>query len=133
MSQLLTEATVQEIQLELIRRTKFNAFEGEKVADSLLRHRSLWVAAVMESAYGSGIHNLSGAGLLKLRDLPLNIWHVDTLYVLTADTESAHRLVYHIEQEGWGEEIQFIDSENEVQRALGGGEAGQAIVSVWWD
>ena len=53
--------------------------------------------------------------------------------MLTADRQSAHQLVYHIEQEGWGEEVQVIDSENEVQRALGGGEEGQAIVSVWWD
>lgn len=34
MSQLLTEATVQEIQLELIRHTQFNAFDGKKVVAS---------------------------------------------------------------------------------------------------
>lgn len=133
MSQLLTEATVQEIQLELIRRTQFNAFDGEEVVDSLQRHRPLWLAAVMESSYGSGIHHLSGAGLLKLRDLPLNIWHVDTLYLLTESAQRAHELARIIEEEGWGEEIQVIEGELEVQRALGGGEPGHAIVSVWWD
>ncbi|MEZ4732179.1 MAG: hypothetical protein R3E79_34105 [Caldilineaceae bacterium] len=133
MSPLLTEATVQEIQLELIRRTQFNAFDGKKVVASLLRHRALWIAAVMESSYGSGIHHLSGAGLLKLRDLPLNVWHVDTLYVLTEDAQRAHQFARLIEEEGWGQEVQVIDDEREVQRALGGGEPGQAIVSVWWD
>jgi hypothetical protein len=38
---LLRDATVQKIQLELIRRTSFNALEGEKVFASLLRHRDL--------------------------------------------------------------------------------------------
>ncbi|MCE7987509.1 MAG: hypothetical protein DYG89_40605 [Caldilinea sp. CFX5] len=133
MSQLLTEATVQEIQLELIRRIQFNAFDGEEVVDSLQRHRNLWLAAVMESSYGSGIHHLSGAGLLKLRDLPLNIWHVDTLYVLMENAQKAHEFARIIDEEGWGEEIQIIEDENEVQRALGGGEPGHAIVSVWWD
>lgn len=87
----------------------------------------------MDSSYGSGISRWIGAGLLKLRDLPQNVWHVDTLYVLTPDAHGAHRLAAVIEEEGWGEEVQVHDKEDAVQRALGGGEPGQAIVSAWWD
>jgi hypothetical protein len=47
--QSLIDATVQEIQLELIRRTKFNAFDGERVMASLLRHRELWMAVLLDS------------------------------------------------------------------------------------
>ena len=35
---------MQEIQLELLRRTSFNALDGERVADSLVRHRDLWLS-----------------------------------------------------------------------------------------
>ena len=45
-SLLLREASVQEIQLELLRRTRFNALDGERVCASLLKHCGLWVAAV---------------------------------------------------------------------------------------
>ena len=46
-SLLLREATVQEIQLELIRRTRFNAFDGERilVANEGGASASLWKAA----------------------------------------------------------------------------------------
>jgi hypothetical protein len=44
-SLLLREATVQEIQLELIRRTRFNAFDGERIYASLRKHRAHWQAA----------------------------------------------------------------------------------------
>ena len=38
---LLRHATVQDIQLELLRRTKFNALDGERIVASLLKHRDL--------------------------------------------------------------------------------------------
>ena len=44
----LGDATVQEIQLELIRRTRFNAFDGERVTASLIRHRELWMAVLLD-------------------------------------------------------------------------------------
>jgi hypothetical protein len=38
------------------------------------------------------------------------------------------------EEEEWaGDEIFVYEQEDGVQSALGGGEPGQAIVSVWWD
>ena len=42
----LRDATVQDIQLELLRRTTFNALDGERVRDSLLKHRHLWHAGL---------------------------------------------------------------------------------------
>jgi len=40
-SLLLRQASVQDIQLELLRRTSFNALDGEKVCASLVKHRHL--------------------------------------------------------------------------------------------
>ena len=45
-SALLREASVQDIQFELLRRTRFNALNGERVCASLRKHRRLWIAAL---------------------------------------------------------------------------------------
>lgn len=48
MSQLLSNATVQEIQLELIKRaSRDDAMDGEQVVASLLKHRDLWYLLVI--------------------------------------------------------------------------------------
>ncbi|MBS1251940.1 MAG: hypothetical protein MAG451_00974 [Anaerolineales bacterium] len=44
----LADATVQEIQLELIRRARPGAFAGEKVVASLQTHRDLWEAVMID-------------------------------------------------------------------------------------
>src|SRR5215471_17883930 len=82
----LRDASVQEIQLELLRRTKFNAFDRERVYASLMAHRDLWLAVLLDRP---GVANYAEpglplmSGLIKLRDLPDNIWNADTLYILT--------------------------------------------------
>ena len=133
MPRLLTEATVQEIQLELIRRTQFNAFDGERVAAALMAHRDLWESVLMDRFCFSNAGGLPSAGLIKLRDLADNYWNVDTLYILCPDAASARQLGEMAETEGWGEMVQVHDDEKEVQSALGGTGRPHAIVSVWWD
>ena len=44
----LHTATVQDIQLELIRRRSFHSFDGQAVAELLLQHHDLWESAMME-------------------------------------------------------------------------------------
>ena len=44
----LREATGQDIQLELIRRTRFNMFDGEKICDILNRYRGHWRGALLD-------------------------------------------------------------------------------------
>src|SRR4051812_26193705 len=129
MSKLLTEATVQEIQLELIRRTRYNAFDGERVYAALVRHRELWEAVLMDRP-GLSHGALSAAGLIKLRDLSDNYWNVDTLYILCPDTASARRMADYAESEGRGELVQVHDGRQEVDRALGSAGDGPAIVSI---
>jgi hypothetical protein len=133
MPSLLTEATVQEIQLELIRRTQFNAFDGERVAAALKAHHDLWEAVLMERFGLSQPARLPRAGLIKLRDLAGNYWNVDTLYILCPDAARARQLREIAETEDWGGMVQVHDDEAEVGRALGGSGRPHAIVSVWWD
>src|SRR5438105_6982113 len=88
----LRGATVQEIQLELLRRTSFNALDGERVYASLLKHRDLWLAVLLDRP---GVPNyaepgsLLMSGLIKLRDLPENFWNGDTLFILTQSDSHA--------------------------------------------
>src|SRR5688572_5813879 len=101
---LLKDADIQEIQLELMRRRSFNAFDGPKVVASLQRHRDLWLAAYMDR-FGlcSKDHPdwIPAFSLIKLRDLPHDWWNVDTLCLLTKTIDGARQLAKIAEAEDW--------------------------------
>ena len=120
-SSRLTEATVQEIQLELIRRHQHNYFDGEEVAADLMAHREWWEAVLMDAS----------AGLVKLRDLADNFWNVDTLYILATNERSARRLAELGER--WLADSVAVYDEEETNWELGGGIEQQRLVTMWWD
>ncbi len=62
---MLRDANVQDIQLELIRRSRYNAFDGRKVSNSLLRHRTHWLAVVLDRV------GISHPDLIKRATCPL--------------------------------------------------------------
>lgn len=132
----LSDATAQELQLELIRRTKFNEFDGERVFASLMKHRTLWTATLLDrpgvsAPYGSSL--LLFGGLIKLRDLSQNIWNADTLYILTPSPESARELTRIVESEDWrGDPTVYSDS-GEMTSALGTSREDYGLLTVWWD
>ncbi len=128
---LLHEATVQEIQLELIRRTRPGEFGSERVLADLAAHRDLWEAAMMDSFCFSNPGKLPRIGLIKLRDLPENFWNADSLYILTPDLSSARALA--VIAETWGGMVLVHEDLEDVQSALGGTGRDQAVISVWWD
>jgi hypothetical protein len=132
----LRDASVQDIQLELLRRSRFNAMDGEKVYASLLKHRDLWLAALLDRP---GLPNYAEpgrlliSGLIKLRDLPDDLWNADTLFILTPTRQAAVRLAGIAEKEGWGGEVQVYKDQAEIDRALGTGREDFGLLSVWWD
>jgi hypothetical protein len=132
----LREASVQDIQLELIRRRRFNNYYGEAVYASLLKHRSLWTAVLLDRPgvpnYAEQTHLLMGA-LIKLRDLPQNYWNADTLFILTPSRSEAHELARIAEEEAWGGEIMLHEDLEETDRALGTGRQKYGLLSMWWD
>ena len=136
-SVLLRNATVQEIQLELIRRTKFNAFDGERIHASLMNRRAYWQAVLLDrpglANYVKPRHLLM-SGLIKLRDLDDNIWNADQLFILTAKREQAVQLARIIEEEDWGGEKPIVyDDQEEIDSSLGVGREEYGLLSVWWD
>jgi hypothetical protein len=132
----LRDASVQDIQLELIRRTKFNAMDGERIVASLLVHRDLWLAVLLDR---QGVPNyaqpgrLLTAGLIKLRDLPDNYWNADKLFLLTESRDQARRLAQIADEEDWCGMIQLYENQEELDYALGTGREEYGLLSIWWD
>lgn len=132
-SKPLSEASCQEIQLELIRRRRFNAFDGERVAETLWTHRDLWEAVMMDQVAISNPGHLPVLGMRKLRDLPHDDWNVDTLYILTRNRTNADRLAEIFNSHDWGGMVDVYADHDEVDSALGGAQPKQSVVSIWWD
>ncbi|CAN5363343.1 hypothetical protein BH11PLA2_BH11PLA2_38570 [soil metagenome] len=131
----LTDATVQEIQLELIRRRRFNQFDGQKTHDFLMKHRDLWIGVTMDR-FGYISEKADAAahwGLIKLRDLPGNRWNVDTLVVMTATRDQAHQLAKLIEESDLEADTVEVESEANTGMALGSSPTNRGLVSAWWD
>ena len=114
---LLRNATVQEIQLELIRRTSFNALDGEKVYASLLRNRGLWLACLLDRPglpdYQTP-RQLLTSGLIKLRDLADDFWNADHLFILTETREQARQMKAIIDEEDWGGEVWLTEDQEKI-------------------
>jgi hypothetical protein len=132
----LREASVQDIQLELLRRTDYNALDGEKVYASLMKYRSLWLAVLLDRLgrpnFEKPRHLLSG-GLIKLRDLPDNIWNADTLFILTRTKLQARELAQIVEEEDWGGDSRLHEDQSEIDNTLGTGREEFGLLSIWWD
>jgi hypothetical protein len=108
----------------------------ERVAASLLEHRELWTAALLDRPGAPDYREPGGlliAGLIKLRDLPDDLWNADTLFVLTPTREKARQLVRIAEEEDWGGEARGYEDQQEMDRALGTGRQEYGLLSVWWD
>ncbi len=132
----LREATVQDIQLELLRRTQHNLLDGEKVVATLLEHRELWIAVLLDRLRNPNRReptHLLAMGLIKLRDLRHNDWNADTLFLLTQNDDKAAQLAQVIEAADWCGEVCLHDNRQEIDAALGVGGIDYGLVSVWWD
>lgn len=129
----LKDATVQEIQLELIRRTEFNGFRGERIVHSLQAHRNLWESALLDRIGVSNPGKPPHMGLIKLRDMRFNLWNADTLYVLCQTVKDARTPHRFAKKEDWGGEQWVFENADDLDTALGGPAEGKAVLCVWWD
>ena len=125
----LATATVQDIHLELIRRSEHNAFHGARVLADLLTHRQDWQAVLFDT-YGLATDRGLPTPLLKLRDMAYNDYNADTLYILAVNEAAAQRLTALAAS--WGAEPRMY-SQEETERALGTSCANECLVQMWWD
>ena len=131
----LSEASIQDLQLELLRRTQFNEFFGDRVAASLERHRNLWRSAMlMRLGVERNRDEFPAMSLIALRDLPSNRWNSDLLVILCESLEKAEQLKEAAESEDWdADDYSFTDGD-ELSGAIGLYPADDMVVlSAWWD
>ena len=126
---LLTEATVQELHLELLRRSMHNALDGEEIHEDLLAMRDLWCSVLFDASGLDSDH--SGAQLIKLRDMAQNDYNVDTLYILVANSAAAHQIAQYGER--WQADTVHVPHEAATSRILGSSDLNMQLVTMWWD
>ncbi|MBI3270472.1 MAG: hypothetical protein HYZ53_15795 [Planctomycetes bacterium] len=124
---LLREATAQQIQLELLRRTQMNALDGASVARDLVAHADKWEAVI----FSRPSRSFREPDLITLRDLPDNCWNADTLYVLARDRAGAEWLAERAPE--WCSEEAVVLRGESACRALGSSEEGKEVLLFWWD
>ncbi len=103
--------TMQDLQLEIIRRTSFNGFKGELIHAELLKYRNLWRAVILSE---------QGDGLVRLRDLWDNHWNADTLFINANSVEDANELA-EIGRMEWNADEAVV------------GKSTRVSVWLWWD
>ena len=131
---LLTEATVQDIQLELISKTSIQPFDGAKISDSLLRHRELWTSVFMTTPQISvGDNKMPFLCLIPLRDLRGNRRNVDTMYLLCESATNAARVLDIARDEKWEFDSDEILETDDASKAIGMYPFDGAVLELWWD
>ena len=135
-SSSLRDATVQEIQLELLRRTQFNALDGEQVVASLLRHRDLWLAVLLDRPGVPDYARTEPIAHIRTHQATgFARQSLERRHTLRLDRDpcSSPRLARIAEDEDWAGEIYVYENQEEIDRALGTGRDGYGLLTVWWD
>jgi hypothetical protein len=147
MTETATITRPQELQLELLRLASFNDFDGDRVADSLLKNRDLWIAFLLDrEAYSAeyrrreiletGRLPIAPIDTIRLRDLAAGHWNVDALFILPAseceDKLFALAHTWHADEIDWYDPLDagsiWLD-----EPGLGGRIIVQKMLRVWWD
>jgi hypothetical protein len=117
---------LQEIHFSLIR---FALGElGERVASDLKANPDVWIAAMMKRS-----SSLEWVGLEDLRDMPLGVWNVATLYLYATSPDAEPVLKALAEEWGASTFDFYVDpSAREHGLDLGTSKLG-FVAKVWWD
>lgn len=120
--------TIQDIQLELIERTQRNELNGKKIVEDLKANRHLWKGAILTMAKA----NTGSESLIPLRDISLNIWNADTLYIQTdvKNMDAIKKLASR-----WDADDIRPLSEKAILTMLGTSPENLEgwVIRVWWD
>lgn len=130
----LSDATVQELQLELFRRSKASDYHVEQFIAILLDNRRLWLGAVIDRlGINKAGHQLEPFSMIKLRDIDQNYWNADTLFLLCPSRSAADELITLLPMDEFACMPNVEGDEEVVDDALGGGDCGAVILKFWWD
>lgn len=116
---------IQQLNMDLIRESSFNSFDGEQVASALTDHPELWRGVVLDRM----------DSLIKLRDIADGHWNVDTLFILPKvgkeDELKAMADTWDADEVDWIEGKEAAELLGAWLR--GSGDAKKVILRVWWD
>ena len=130
----LRDATVQEIQLELFRRSVASELDVDRFIAVLLANCHLWRGAIIDRlGINEGGYWLQPSSMIKLRDIDQNYWNADTLHLLCLTRAASDELVAKLPMEEFGCMPEIEDDPKVIDRALGGGDDGAVILRFWWD
>jgi len=111
----------QQIQLDIIAKTNFNFFHGERIAKWLAENHKMWRAVLLPLDF------------ISLRDLGDGHWHADTLYIYPEDGWQ-FELEEVMKEQFSADETRWIGGETAVDM-LGDSEVSDksyVILEAWW-
>lgn len=129
---------IQHLHFELLRHTRYNNLDGERVVRDLLEWRDLW-SSVLPTRFpyisldedDHRYHPYTELSLL--RTTRWNYFPIDTLYIWTTDTALPH--LRHLVEAHWQpDEIEVLspDTDKEMHLIHIDGE-NDRVLFVWWD
>lgn len=135
----LADASPLDIHLELIRRTRFNDFNGPRIFADLLEHRDLWHAVTFgrdKTFFGGpkGVLPYVGAYWNTLTLLPiekLEGYNADTIWALVPNREAGRELLA-IARGRWRSDARKLWNRKS-SRVTARCPPDERIVSFWWD
>jgi hypothetical protein len=112
----------QQIQLDIIMKTNFNSFNGERIAKWLRENHKMWRAVLLPLDF------------ISLRDMDEGHWHADTLYIYPEDgwqfqLEEVMREQFNADEVNWIGGSSAVDmlGTTEVE------DKSYVILEAWWD
>lgn len=116
---------IQDLQLQVIAHTTHNNLDGKKIDKLLRKNRQLWRAAMV-----------TGNNLWPLRDMEVDIWLADTLYILAREGYE-HQLEELVRNRFDADELNWIGGKDAIE-TLGYWTKGiednpKLVLSIWWD
>lgn len=124
---------IQRLQLELLRHTRYNLLDGERVVNDLLEWRDLWHSAIAGRL--PTFPEKKGAlhiELVLLRTTRWEQWPVDMLYIWTND-EHIETLRQRIKERWEADEIGEYTPDEEEMHWANIRNPHDRVLWVWWD
>jgi len=143
---------IQAMLLKLMREASFNDFDGNIVVDSLLAHRDLWIACMIDrEAYQASYERerrangekqgglpVSPIDTIRLRDISEGYWNVDALFILPEpgkedELELLARKEWNADEIDWYDPLDAGLIMHGSYEDTKGSTRVEKMLRVWWD
>lgn len=127
--------SVQDLHMEILSRSGFNSFRGDRVAASLSKHRDLWRAVAFgrlrTKLEGTAAEHQPPVWLNTVTEMARGYWNADEVWVVAPDAEAAKKVRFIGEVHWFADNITTLDGAE--ARRVAGVVAPACVVELWWD